>query len=120
MRIQLVLEISRLDDSRYFHQHWIIGQPLVNKCGKRTKTLVIFVRVCSTRRVKTDRALSSLLVSYFFCWNKEKLRFRIQEAADEPTGRGAVDSNPFACDPLHSSFITLSSGLDMSPSQDKI
>src|SRR5262249_1323720 len=101
MRVQLVLDVSRLHDTCHLKERLVMGEPLLDKSRKGTAALPVAVWISGARGVETDGSAGGLPRSDLFRWHEEEFGLRIEEAADEPASGSSVDLYSCACDPFN-------------------
>src|SRR4051812_18449782 len=84
MIVQLVLEVTGLDDPRHLHEYGILRESLVHERSKRTHALRIFVWVSGAERIEVYGTLRILSRCNFVRRHEENPGFRIEKSADEP------------------------------------
>src|SRR5438105_7049350 len=89
----------------------IIRQPLLSQRFERAAAFAIAVRVCRPGRVETDGLVNLLHLGDLFGRDEQERRLQVEEAADQPRGRGAVDPDAPARHPIHESGPPKSPGM---------
>ena len=90
-----------MHDEREPRERGIAREALGDELLERASSLRIGVGMAGAGCVEADGTVALLDAGNFFGLDEEDLRLRIEQPANEPAGRGAIDVNAFARDSFH-------------------
>src|ERR1700693_229095 len=97
----LVGKVRSVDDFPEPGERLIAGALLLDQGLERAAAAVVPVRVGCPRGVEPDGSLPVLERRDLFRLDEKDLRLRVEEAPDEPAGRGAIHVDAFSGHPFH-------------------